>query len=1496
MKRANLVTILLICGVLLGASLPASCQLDLFVNADCGDDANDGSEVAPLKTITHALSISENSTSTPTTIYISAGVYSASANGEPFPLIVGSWIHLVGEGADRTILDAEMEYQHIIIFSFSEGSTIEGFTMTGAESSHQGASFGGAILCFGGSPTIRNNEINGNRSINAGAAIYCSNKCSPLIADNEIHHNAAISEGIGGGIYCNDCTPTFSSNSVEGNSAHIGGGIYCENCVLSAERNLIAGNTAFLGGGIYCNDSSISLLDNEISGNNAAEGGGVFARSCTTSVSNNTIAGNQAGNGGGLCVKSCMATILNNLIIGNQAGYGGAVYSVYSESSMYNCLVMDNRINAWMTGAIQGVGADVLVFDSILWRNMKDTQGCSVTYCCVSDDTSGEGNIHTEPEFVEFPPVGGYYLPPNSPLLGAGSRSAEAAGLTGRTTQLDGLPDAGVVDIGYHYEIEDYRGPEISLETDRVRYMPGDTVTLTASSENPGEDTYIDLYVGLYDAEGDIHLFNQNGWASDSTEALIESIHIEAGLDLDAITLDVIELPADMPPINIPGRYSFFAFLSRPGTLELLGRCSYARFTVGELSHSEYYVNSAHGDDSGDGSSELPLKTISRALALSISDPTNSTRIHVSSGTYSTIANGETYPLMMKSYISLIGAGAEKTVLDGGKVAAPPASHIVEFHGVESAALSGFSITGAIGSAIVCEGSSPIISSNVIQGNYAEGDACGGAISCIDGGSATIRENLITNNSAFQGGAIFCQSSSPLITGNEINLNQCEMGGGAILCIEDSSPTISTNTISGNSTGQAEGGGISCRSSSSPLIIHNVLEGNSAEYGGGIACTGGAGPSIKNNLIVANAAESNGLGGGGIACEGTGSSINSNTIADNIATAGGGIYCLEEGLTISDCILWGNGEDLCRCSAVYSCIESEWCDGKGVIHSDPEFVRGPLGSFYLDYGSPCKDAGSMSARAAGLADLTTSPDGSPDAGRLDLGYHYAVDTTPPPGVTITANAEHYIFGRAVEVRLTVENHWDNMRLDLYVAFQGPDGADWFLGQSGWSEEFRPLYSDIDVPIPFLLEYATISTFEIPSEMPPVGEDGLYCLSAGLTYPGTLNLACPIGRAEFVLGDLFVDAVNGRDENPGAETFPFKTITHALSVADASETAPTEIHIASGLYSPDLDGETFPLRMRSFISLVGESSETAILNAMRSSTYVIRCESARDLLIEGLAITGAAFDWVENGCGIYCNNSQLVIRDNIISGNEGRSGGGLLLIGGEPIVEGNIIALNSAERDGAGILCNGSDAQIFGNTIVYNTLQGICGAAIYCNHCSPTIMDNLIVGNRGGTGGHGGGVCCSDGSYPTIANNILIGNEASRAGGAIFCFGNSEPDIYNNTILDNSATFGGGIHHENPGLLTVRDCILWGNGEELLNCLGQYCCIDEMALGEGNFYDDPMLVSGPAGEYFLAPASPCVDAGSRSALEAGLSDTTTQMDGTPDTGAVDVGYHHPLPQP
>ena len=191
-----------------------------------------------------------------------------------------------------------------------------------------------------------------------------------------------------------------------------------------------------------------------------------------------------------------------------------------------------------------------------------------------------------------------------------------------------------------------------------------------------------------------------------------------------------------------------------------------------------------------------------------------------------------------------------------------------------------------------------------------------------------------------------------------------------------------------------------------------------------------------------------------------------------------------------------------------------------------------------------------------------------------------------------------------------------------------------------------------------------------------------------------------------------------------------------------------------------------------------------------------------------------------------------------------------------------------------------------------------GGGIYCTGGSPVIVGNVIVDNTAERfcAAQGGGIFCEN-SAAIIANNTIVGNTACFGGGiAIWGCQNAGPaQIFNNTIVDN-AGYGSGISGGGTADAAVVDCIVWGTDDLVLyDVSASYCCIKGGYPGEGNIDQDPMLVveSWPGFRHYLDPDSPCIDAGSRSAEEAGLSGMTTQEDGTPDTGRVDMGVHYPI---
>ena len=202
---------------------------------------------------------------------------------------------------------------------------------------------------------------------------------------------------------------------------------------------------------------------------------------------------------------------------------------------------------------------------------------------------------------------------------------------------------------------------------------------------------------------------------------------------------------------------------------------------------------------------------------------------------------------------------------------------------------------------------------------------------------------------------IYCSYSSPIISNNLIYYNH-----HGIYC-ENSNPEIFNNNIY-NNYGSSSGGGIYC-SSSSPVITNNTIYNNSVSgfnaYGSGIYCSSSS-PVITNNTIYGNSVNSNELAlGGGIYCSSSSPLITNNIIYNNSVTTyhgiaqGGGIHGSS---IITNCIIWGNGDDLYDCSATYSDIE-DGDSGTGNISLPPLFVFPDTGDFHLQSGSPCIDAG-----------------------------------------------------------------------------------------------------------------------------------------------------------------------------------------------------------------------------------------------------------------------------------------------------------------------------------------------------------------------------------------------------------------------------------------------------------------------------------------------------------------------------------------------------------
>ena len=186
-------------------------------------------------------------------INIAAGTYN-EANLNPGGKAITIQGTLNGDGSLATTIDAQQNGNVFTIVSGEDnGTVIQNLSITGGANASLD---GGGIYCNQSSPTIAGCTIFGNTS-QEGSGIHCYNNASPTISDCTIKDNTALV----GGIYCEDSNPTISNCTIEGNTANFyGGGIYCDNSNPTISGCTIKDNTAdYDGGGIYCKDSNPTI-------------------------------------------------------------------------------------------------------------------------------------------------------------------------------------------------------------------------------------------------------------------------------------------------------------------------------------------------------------------------------------------------------------------------------------------------------------------------------------------------------------------------------------------------------------------------------------------------------------------------------------------------------------------------------------------------------------------------------------------------------------------------------------------------------------------------------------------------------------------------------------------------------------------------------------------------------------------------------------------------------------------------------------------------------------------------------------------------------------------------------------------------------------------------------------------------------------------------------------------------------------------------------------
>jgi len=208
--------------------------------------------------------------------------------------------------------------------------------------------------------------------------------------------------------------------------------------------------------------------------------------------------------------------------------------------------------------------------------------------------------------------------------------------------------------------------------------------------------------------------------------------------------------------------------------------------------------------------------------------------------------------------------------------------------------------------------------------------------------------------------------------------------------------------------------------------------------------------------------------------------------------------------------------------------------------------------------------------------------------------------------------------------------------------------------------------------------------------------------------------------EPVAADLYVSPL-GDDLNSGLiPSEPLRTIQRAMQKIISTNDDPHTIFLSDGVYSPSSNQEQFPINVKRYVTISGESRSGTILDA-EATARVVTIQSY-DARLEYLTITNG---YSSMGAGVYIDgdNAELyeitVTNNSAIAQNNLCSGGGIYVNQEDAVLHNMMISNNTSSGFGGGIFFDES-AYMKGVTIKENISANL-GGGIYCRDY-PAVFD------------------------------------------------------------------------------------------------------------------------------------------------------------------------------
>jgi len=362
-------------------------------------------------------------------------------------------------------------------------------------------------------------------------------------------------------------------------------------------------------------------------------------------------------------------------------------------------------------------------------------------------------------------------------------------------------------------------------------------------------------------------------------------------------------------------------------------------------------------------------------------------------------------------------------------------------------------------------------------------------------------------------------------------------------------------------------------------------------------------------------------------------------------------------------------------------------------------------------------------------------------------------------------------------------------------------------------------------------------------------------------------------------DLYV-STNGDNCNSGLTAIePLATINYALSLIKSDSLHQNTIHIADGLYSKSENNNCFPLAMRSFVSLVGQSMNNTILDAEFNSSLIIDFSYgyvdysiSKLKLINGFnsPLLGSAIDistqrnarsasfdslFFYNCRGNFVETTIYSIDFEFTNSYLSSNYGGFLhsvnyINNNNTVNISNVSTKNNHQYNPAS---TSSDAK---PQYIFNSLGS---RPMNVNLINLEITDNIQTQSDWPV--NSAGVVLGDSVLANIIN-CTIGNNSSPGSGGAFMLGTSSQgttaNIYNSILYGNSPgeIYIGNEFSNSPSTLTIHNSLVEGGEAGIVNNYSW----NTVNWLTGNLDENPLWLETGDFPYSLQSTSPCIDAG------------------------------------